>query len=72
LEDRKFELQHTILEHDMQLKDVSKKLEESLKTEPALRDKITGIRSDAILKLHIVDAENLPSNTETLVTARQD
>lgn len=72
MEDRKFELQHTILEHDMQLKDVSKKLEESLKTEPALRDKITGIRSDAILKLHIVDAENLPSNTETLVTARQD
>lgn len=65
-------MQHTILEHDMQLKDVSKKLEESLKTEPALRDKITGIRSDAILKLHIVDAENLPSNTETLVTARQD
>jgi hypothetical protein len=30
----------------------------------------TLIRNDAILKLHIVDAENLPNSATTLVQAR--
>ncbi len=58
-EDRLFELQQQILEHNMQHRDVLKKLEEAKRTEPSLRDKTTGIRTDAILKLHIIDAENL-------------
>lgn len=54
----------------MQYKDVVRKLEEAKRTEPAMRDKMTGLRSDAILKLHIVDAENLQTTTSTFVQAR--
>lgn len=33
-------------------------------------DQVTGIRTDAILKLYVVDAENLPNRSHT-VKARQ-
>lgn len=56
----------------MQHRDVLRKLEDSKRTEPSLRDQRTGIRTDAILKLHIIDAENLPSNIDASVHARQD
>lgn len=54
----------------MQYRDVIRKLEDAKRTEPSLRDKTTGIRIDAILKLHIIDAENLPATTSTYVMAR--
>jgi len=55
----------------MQYRDVIRKLEDAKRTEPSMRDK-TGIRIDAILKLHVIDAENLPLNASTFVLARQD
>ncbi len=69
-EDRIFELQQQILEHNMLHRDVLRKLDEAKKTE--VIDKTTGIRTDAILKLQIIDAENLPSGTQSYVIAKQD
>lgn len=50
--------------------DIQRKLEEANRTEIFMINKESGIRSDAILRLSIVDAENLQNRSHT-VTAKQ-
>ena len=66
------ELQERIIDHHNQYGEVQLKYEDAKRTEPGNLNQTTLIRNDAILKLHIVDAENLPNSASTLVQARQD
>jgi hypothetical protein len=48
-----------IIDHDRQSEEVRRKLEEANLTEPEKINKDTGLRHDAMLKIHVVDAINL-------------
>ena len=61
-----------IIDNDRQAKEVSNKLIQAQTEEVNFFDHNLGIRTDAKLKVHIVDAVNLPENSTTFVKVIQD
>ena len=59
-----------MIDHDRQRIDVQFKLDEALIEEPKMLDRNTGIRKDAILKVHVVDAVNLEVGDSDTTTVR--
>jgi hypothetical protein len=70
LHTRKGEVLQKIIDHDRSSEDVRQKLEEANLTEPGKINKDTGLRNDALLKIHIVDAINLGTFQTTYVQLR--
>jgi hypothetical protein len=68
---RKGECLLKIIEHNRSSEDVRRKLEEANLTEPGKINMDTGLRHDAMLKIHIVDAINLGTFQTTYVQLRQ-
>ena len=71
LTELKIEVEEKIVEHDRQREEVQRKLNEAILTEPEHLNRETGIRNDAILKVHVVDAVNLPTYASTQVQVSQ-
>ena len=69
---RKEEVIQKIIDHDRAREDVRQKLEEANLTEPEKINKDTGLREDAMLKIHVVDAINLGPSQTTYVQMRQN
>lgn len=72
LSELKTEVEEKIIEHDRQREEVQRKLNEAILTEPEHLNKVTLIRNDAILKVHVVDALNLPTYASAQVQLFQD
>ena len=62
-QDLKLDLMRQIVDGDRQENEVMSKYEEAMKSEPMFWNERLGIRNDAKLKVHIVDAVNLPENS---------
>lgn len=65
-------MEEKIIDHYRQRTEVHNKLEEAYKTEPEQLNNETGIRRDAMFKIHIVDAVNLSGYGNHLVRVMQD
>ena len=61
-----------IIDNDRQAKEVSSKLVQAQLEEVNFFDHNLGIRTDSKLKVHIVDAVNLPENATSFVKVIQD
>ena len=59
-----------LVDYDRQRNEVAIKLEEALETEQLIPE--YGIRADSKLKVHIVDADNLPPGIQAYVNVSQD
>ena len=65
--DLKLDLMRQIVDGDRQEGEVMRKFEEALSSEPMFWNSQHEIRNDSKLKVHIVDAVNLPENIQTFV-----
>ena len=63
----KEELEEIIIKLKQQHEYIEKKLEETYRTEPQHINKNTTIRDDAILRLEVVEAQNLPNRQHKVV-----
>ena len=62
-----------IVDHDRAFEQIRFKLEEAQASEPDMLNRETGLRNDAILKVHIVDSINLKQSSQfTCVELTQD
>jgi len=61
-----------IINHESERMQVEHMFEETRIKEPPLMNRQTGIRKDTQLKVHIVDANNLPASDAHMVVLQQD
>ena len=69
--DLKLDLMRQIVDGDRQESEIMRKLEEAEATEHRFWNNTFDIRTDAKLKVHIVDAVNLPENCQSYVNVAQ-